>query len=98
MQRYTDPNGVTLSYGYEDEQVTLIDIAQGPSFQMAYDVGGNQTLVRAMGMEARFTEWANGMPTRIAWGDGTTFDLAQDEKGQLDTIAESGGVFLLDLD
>ncbi|CAM2063894.1 RHS repeat-associated core domain-containing protein [Sulfidibacter corallicola] len=98
VQRYTDPNGVTQSYGYEDGQVTLIDIAQGPSFQMAYDAGGNQTQIRAMGMEARFTEWVNGMPTRIAWGDGTTFDLSQDDKGQLDSIAESGGVFLLDLD
>ncbi|CAM2064509.1 Ig-like domain-containing protein [Sulfidibacter corallicola] len=98
VQRYTDPNGVAMSYGYEDGQVTLIDIAQGPSFQMAYDAGGNQTQIRAMGMEARFSEWVNDMPTRIAWGDGTTFDLSQDDKGQLDSIAESGGVFLLDLD
>ncbi|CAM2070249.1 Ig-like domain-containing protein [Sulfidibacter corallicola] len=98
VQSYTDPNGVTISYRYEDGQVTLIDIEQGPSFQIAYDVGGNQTLIRAMGMEAKYTEWENGMPTRIAWGDGTSFDLAQDEMGQLDQIAESEGIFLLDLD
>ncbi|CAM2065720.1 Ig-like domain-containing protein [Sulfidibacter corallicola] len=104
VHRATDPNGVTITYGYDPYghvnalAVAAPDGSETHDFSYLYDEHGNQMRVTMEGLSVGFEDWSQGMPGRMIWGDGTEFTITRTEDGHFDTIRTNNGAYVLDLD
>nr|WP_243436275.1 RHS repeat-associated core domain-containing protein [Acanthopleuribacter pedis] len=95
---YTDGNGVLHRYGYDAYGYTnRIDIEGGPTFHFRRDDAGNLLELQSSGMAVTYTDWREGLPSTMTWGDGTRFSIDRDSNNNLQRIADDAEVFVLDL-
>ncbi|MBO1323493.1 RHS repeat domain-containing protein [Acanthopleuribacter pedis] len=95
---YTDGNGVLHRYGYDAYGYTnRIDIEGGPTFHYRRDDAGNLLELQSSGMAVTYTDWQEGLPATMTWGDGTRFSIDRDSNNNLQRIADDAEVFVLDL-
>ncbi|WP_448721986.1 RHS repeat-associated core domain-containing protein [Acanthopleuribacter pedis] len=95
---YTDGNGVLHRYGYDAYGYTnRIDIEGGPTFHYRRDDAGNLLELQTSGMAVTYTDWQEGLPSTMTWGDGTRFSIDRNSNNNLQRIADDAEVFVLDL-
>ncbi|MBO1322048.1 RHS repeat-associated core domain-containing protein, partial [Acanthopleuribacter pedis] len=98
IDRYTDANGVVHQFNYDKKKRfhgTTIDNAV--NLHYLYDDADNVTGVIGPRMFVQYTDWQNGYPSTMTWGDGTTFDLSLDGSKRLSSIQTADGSFALEL-
>ena len=100
VKTYTDANGVTYHYEYDQRgRTTSIQLEDGPTFHYTWNEAGQQTSVSVAGMSATFGNYRNHQPTELTWVDPlsgvTVFTREFDERNLLTNVR--GGDFELRL-
>lgn len=100
VKTYTDPNGVTYHYEYDQRgRFTSVQLQDGPSFHYTWNEAGQQTSVVVADMAATFDNYEKQQPTRLTWQDPlsgvTDFTREFNEQDRLTKV--SGGPFELTL-
>ncbi|CAM2006030.1 RHS repeat-associated core domain-containing protein [Acanthopleuribacter pedis] len=98
IDRYTDANGVTHQFNY-DKKKRFHGTTIGGAVNLHYEYDDADNVVSVIGptMFVQYSDWQNGYPGTMTWGDGTEFTISQDGSNRLTSIQTADGGFALEL-